>query len=489
VQELYRRLIELLTAAGDRNRAWEFLERNKARSFLDTLQGRRFPASPSSVSASSVKQSTTQLDAIEQQIVSSRVSLSPENESTLREAGRQPEVVRANLNALEASFALARQQQSLAGTRATQPLALRPVSLAGTQARMPAHTALIEYAILDHALAAFVVTHASATELHWPADISALNVQLGKLNDLLSFNRGSESAIDAQLASASEILLAPIMPALPADTDALIIVPTQSLSLVPFQVLPIPVSNSRISGHIGGRSSLASIDAEPRKLVIDRFAVAYLPSASTLQFLRFGSSSASSDLFLGAIGDLSVEGMPALPGTLDETAAIKKLYPRATRVTGLAFTHDAAVNALLEHQEVHFATHGLFEERAPLFSALITAPATGQPSRLSLYEVMDLDLKARLVILSACATNRGRITGGDEIAGFTRTFLQAGAENVVSSMWSVSDESTALLMESFHSHLRAGESTALALRHAELEVRRKFPRPFYWAAFADTGVR
>jgi CHAT domain-containing protein len=489
VQELYRRQIELLTAAGDRNRAWEFLERNKARSFLDTLEGRRFPASHSSSVPSASKRSAAELDAIEQQIVSARVSLTPENESTLRDSGRLPEVVRAKLIALEANFVLERQQQSLAGSRATQPLALRPISLANIQAMLPAHTALIEYAVLDHELAAFVVTHASSTELHWPADISALNIQLGKLSDLLSFNRGSEDVIDAQLASASEILLAPIFRVLPAHTQTLIIVPSHSLSLVPFQALPIPMSSSRVRGQIGERTSPASIDPEPRLLMIDRFAVAYLPSASTLQFLRFGPSSASPDLFLGAIGDLSVEGLPALPGTLDETAGVQRLYPRATRVTGLAFTHDAAVKALLEHQEVHFATHGLFEERAPLFSALITAPAPGQPSRLSLYEVMDLDLKARLVILSACATNRGRMTGGDEIAGFTRNFLQAGAENVVSSMWSVSDDSTALLMDTFHAHLRAGESTPLALRHAELLVRRKFPRPFYWAAFVDTGVR
>jgi CHAT domain-containing protein len=184
-----------------------------------------------------------------------------------------------------------------------------------------------------------------------------------------------------------------------------------------------------------------------------------------------------------------VEGLPVLPGTLDETAAIQKLYPHAILVTGPAFTHQVAVKALLEHQEVHFATHGLFEEKAPLFSALITAPAPGQPSRLSLFEVMDLNLKARLVILSGCETDRGQLTGGDEIEGLTRTFLQAGADNVVSSLWSVSDESTALLMQSLHAHLRAGESTPLALRHAELQVRRKFPQPFYWAAFVDTGVR
>lgn len=489
VQELYRRQIGLLTAAGDRNRAWEFLERNKARSFLDTLQGRRFAAAPSSSTTSSLKRSAVQLDAIEQEIVSARVSVSPENESALRNSGRLPEVIRAKLLSLEADFALARQQKSLAESRVTQPLALRPITLASAQAHLPAHTALIEYAVLDHELAAFVVTHPSSTELHWPADISALNIQLGKLSDLLSLNRGSEEVINAQMASASEILLASVVRVLPADTNSLIIVPTQSLSLVPFQALPMPMSSSRVRGKINGRTSLNLIERKPRMLVIDRFAVAYLPSASTFQFLHFGPSSASPDLFLGAIGDLSVEGLPALPGTLDETAAIQKLYPRATRVTGLAFTHDVAVKALLGHREVHFATHGIFEERAPLFSALITAPAPAQPSRLSLYEVMDLDMKARLVILSACATNRGRMTGGDEIAGFTRTFLQAGAENVVSSMWSVSDESTALLMDSFHAHLRAGESTAVALRHAELLVRRKFPRPFDWAAFADTGVR
>jgi CHAT domain-containing protein len=102
---------------------------------------------------------------------------------------------------------------------------------------------------------------------------------------------------------------------------------------------------------------------------------------------------------------------------------------------------------------------------------------------------MDLHLKARLVILSACETDRGQMTGGDETEGLTRTFLQAGAENVVSSLWKVSDESTTLLMERLHAHLRDGELTPDALRLAEIEVRRKFPQPFYWAAFVDTGLR
>jgi CHAT domain-containing protein len=491
VQELYRRQIGLLTTVGDRDHAWEFVERDRARSFLETLRGRRFAAQPSPTAATIAKRSTSELDQLEQQILAARLSLSPENESTLRASGRQPDIVQAKLISLEASYALARQQQTLVDSRATQPLALHPISLTTTQARLPAGAALIEYAILDRELAAFVVTHTTATELHWPADTAALPAQMGKLNTLLAKERASEDDLDAQLSAASEILLAPVLHTLAPDIDTLIIVPTQSLSLIPFQALPLPKRGSANRGLVSDdpTPSASVDDFATRTLLIDRFAVTYLPSASTLQFLHFGLPSASPDLFLGAIGDLSIEGLPVLPGTLDETAAIQKLYPHAVRVTGAAFTHEAAVKALLEHQEVHFATHGLFEPQAPLFSALITAPAPGQSTRLSLYEVMDLNLKARLVILSACETGRGQITGGDEIASLTRTFLQAGAENVVSSLWSVSDESTALLMESLHTHLRAGESTPLALRHAELQVRRKFPQPFYWAAFVDTGVR
>jgi CHAT domain-containing protein/tetratricopeptide (TPR) repeat protein len=489
VQELYRRQIELLTAGGDRDRAWEFLERNKARSFLEMLHGRRFAPLPSSAGASAATRSSSELDRLEQQIVSARLALSPENEGTLRDSGRLPEVVRANLVSLENNFVLVRQQQTLVASRATQPLALHPISLATTQAQLSPGAALIEYAILDHELAAFVVTHTVAKELHWPADTTALPAQLDKLSRLLSTAHPSEDALNALLASVSELLLAPVVRALPAEIDSLIIVPTQLLSQIPFQALPLPDRSSGARGLSSDEPSPESVDPSLRTLVIDRYAVSYLPSASTLQFLHFGPPAASPDLFLGAIGDLSVEGLPALPGTLDETAGIQKLYPRASRLTGSAFTHDAAVKALLEHQEVHFATHGLFDEEAPLFSALITAPAPGRPSRLSLYELTDLNVKARLVILSACETDRGHVTGGDEIAGLTRTFLQAGAENVVSSLWKVSDESTALLMESLHAHLRAGESTPLALRHAELQVRRKFPEPYFWAAFVDTGVR
>jgi CHAT domain-containing protein len=470
VQELYQRLVEMLTASGESEQAWAFLERDKARSFLESLRGRHFAASGNE--AASAASRPRQLAQLEQQILTLRLSLSPENESTLRGSGRSTDALHTKLLALENEFALARQQSSLNASRATQPMALAPLTLAAAKKLLPPRTALIEYAVLQNDLAAFVVTRDFAKELHWSADTAALPGMLLALRARLASPPRPGDNLDARLASVSDVLLGPVIAALPPAVNRLVIVPTQALAAIPFGALPVPTDGK---------------DSGP--LMIDRYSIAYLPSASTLEFLHFGTPSASPDLFLGAIGDVAVENMPALPGTLAETAAIQKLYPQSTRLTGRAFTHEAAVSALTQHREVHFATHGLFEEQAPLFSSIVTAPAAGQPSRLSLYELTDLHLKARLVILSACETDRGKMTGGDEAAGLTRTFLQAGAETVVSSLWKVNDESTALLMESLHAHLRAGELTPDALRHAELEVRRKFPQPYYWAAFVDTGIR
>jgi CHAT domain-containing protein len=457
-QELYRRLATLLTTAGQRDAAWDYVERDKARTFLESLRGHKFAPAPTAASSTPEQK---ELASLEQQILSARVALSPQNEAALRGA----EVVQTRLHTLETKFALARQQAGLAQTRATQPLSLKPLRLADIQKLLPARTVLVEYTVLESSLAAFVVSRSSAAELHWEVDTRSLPAALRQFHDALASPDGADG-LQTQMREMSELIFGPIARALPPGTDSLLIVPAQGLAYIPFQALLLPDG----------------------KQVLDRYTVSYLPSASTLQFLKRSGNFAADKPFVGALGNVSVDGWAPLPGTLVEAAQIQTIYPSVTPVTGAAFTHDVAIHALQTNTEVHFATHGLFDEDAPLFSALLTSPAPGQAARLSLYEVMDLHLKARLVVLSACETNRGRLLGGDEVSGLTRTFLQAGADDVVSSLWKVSDESTALLMQTFHAQLHAGKAPAPALRAAELAVRAKYPAPFYWAAFVNTGV-
>jgi len=471
VQDLYRRQVRLLLDAGRQADAWNVLERHKARSFLEILHGRRFADAPADASPPRARRATDALTTLEQEILATRSLLTPEGEAILGKSGRPPQALRAKLAVLEARFALARERIDSNNSRASQVLALRPASLHQTVARLPRGTTLIEYAVLERELAAFVVTRAGVHVVRWPVDTAALPKMVKQLRARLANPQPSDD-VDDKLREAAATLIAPVLPAIPGGTRQLIIVPAEPLASVPFAALP-----------------LAPRRSEPERPLLERFAIAYLPSASTLQFLQFRAGEHASDVFLGALGDVSVDGLPGLPATLEETAAIQDLYPRAQRRVGAEFTHDAALQALAQHAVVHFATHGLVDAQAPLFSSLVTAPAEGRASRLSLYEVVDLRIKSRLVILSACETDLGQARGGDEIIGLTRTFLQAGADSVVSSLWQVDDTATALLMATLHMNLRAGESAPVALRHAQLATRRRFPQPFYWAPFTANGLR
>jgi len=95
-----------------------------------------------------------------------------------------------------------------------------------------------------------------------------------------------------------------------------------------------------------------------------------------------------------------------------------------------------------------------------------------------------------MVTLSACETGLGRVTRGDEVWGFSRAFLGAGARSLVVSLWPVSDLSTELLMKRFYAGIREGIGASRALQEAQLAVMRdkRFQAPFYWAPFNLIGA-
>lgn len=458
VQDLYRRLIALLSAGDRQTEAWQYIERARARSFLEALGGRRFLSGEDTPAL-------RDLADIEKRIVGLRTQLAPDNESVLRGAGKEPALMKNELHDLETKYAFARQQAALSATRGGQALAIDPLPLKELIRLVPADTALIEYALLNGKITAIVAGGGKSRQFTWEVNTTQLRGNVLRLRSLLADEHSGEQ-LQPLLDLVSAALVTPITKGLPPATRKLLIVPSGVLNYLPFQTLSTP-------------------DGRP---LIEQFAITYLPSASSLRFLR-QQDKFSGDLFLGTLGNVSVDGWAPLPGTLREADGIARVLPRAVRLSETAFTHDAAKQALLEHTEVHFATHGYLDEQSPLFSAVLTSPAAGQPSRLSLYEIMQLPLRARLVVLSACETGLGKLLGGDEVSGLTRTFLLAGANTVVSSLWKVSDDSTALLMQGFYQRMRSGETSGQALRESALEVRKQYPHPFYWAPFIVTGAR
>jgi CHAT domain-containing protein len=419
------------------------------------LQGRRFRA----VTTTGGVQ---ELLAIEREIIDLRAQIGEQSGGS---GGATRDITLAELRNAEARFAVARQRAALHGSRAGQELSLRPLRIEEVQTKLPPRTALIEYGLLDNRITAFVITRQRVVQALWEVDLVDLRGRVEGARELLR-DPDQNEALQSVLESLSVTLIQPVLAQVPSDIHALLIVPAGFLNYLPFQVLPL---------------------GEGRD-VIDRFTIAYLPSASALEFLQ-SVNNTKGKLFLGAIGNVSVDGSAPLPGTLQEVQGIAQTYPGPDIAVEKSFTYRRLRRALLEDQSVHLATHGIMNTDSPLFNALITSPVSGQPSRLSLYELTQLRLTAHLVVLSACETGLGELRSGDEITSLTRMFLQAGADTVVASLWGVSDRATARLMKSFYQRLHAGQSPAEALRKAALGVRKLYPHPYYWAPFVLTGAR
>lgn len=101
-------------------------------------------------------------------------------------------------------------------------------------------------------------------------------------------------------------------------------------------------------------------------------------------------------------------------------------------------------------------------------------------------KLYSLNLEVDLVTLSACETGLSKIANGDDLVGLTRGFLYAGSSSIVASLWKVDDRATAELMTRFYKELLKNDKVE-ALREAQLETKKKYPHPYYWASFQLTG--
>ena len=168
------------------------------------------------------------------------------------------------------------------------------------------------------------------------------------------------------------------------------------------------------------------------------------------------------------------------------------MFPEVQRTLLIqAEATEAAVKQLaLSHNIVHLATHGLAFSSDPLASLVALSPTEQENGLLTAREVMQsTSLPADLVVLGACQTGLGRITG-EGMLGLSRAFLVAGARSLVVSQWSVSDSATMELMVAFYKHYLEYGNKAIALQKTMQLVRLQpeFNHPRYWAPFILIGA-
>jgi len=308
---------------------------------------------------------------------------------------------------------------------------------------------------------------------------SLADLIIGNQEFLAVRSRSSASFAQPQpdLPTLHQLLIDPIQTLLPKDPNAhVIFIPQDSLFQVPFPAL---------------------LDANGTYL-IQKHTILTAPSIQVLaltrqQKLAQKPVNSSNALVLGNPTMPSVSPSPGepkrqlspLPGAEAEARAIAPLL-NTQAITGAQGTKAAIVQKMPQASIIHLATHGLLDDVRGLGSAIALAPSGTDNGLLTAEEIFDMKLQASLVVLSACNTGEGRITG-DGVIGLSRALISAGVPSVIVSLWAVPDAPTSELMQSFYQNLQKNPNKAQALRQAMLTTMKTHPQPRNWAAFTLIG--
>ena len=210
-----------------------------------------------------------------------------------------------------------------------------------------------------------------------------------------------------------------------------------------------------------------------------------LPSASILNFLTERTKQAGRGALIFGNPKLD-DPKYDLKFAQDEALAIGRIIPESKVLLRSEASKTNLQNFGTNYSIIHLAVHGVFDLDKPLNSALLLAADRNNDGLLRAGDLYNLSLRTDLVTLSACETALGKVATGDDVVGFTRGFLYAGARSLISSLWQVDDEATRDLMVNFYTNL-SKMSKDEALRQAQLQAKKQYPHPYYWAAFLLTG--
>ena len=195
------------------------------------------------------------------------------------------------------------------------------------------------------------------------------------------------------------------------------------------------------------------------------------------------------------------ERLAPLPEAEREVKALEQLYgaSHSKVYVGAEAREERVKSEAGRYRIIHLATHGILDDASPMYSHLLLSRAAGETAEdglLEAWELMNLNLRADLVVLSACDTARGRVGAGEGMIGLSWALFVAGTPTTVVSQWKVASSSTAQLMVEFHRQLKSElrltskPSEAEALRRAVVGLQRdeRYRHPFYWAGFVVVGV-
>jgi CHAT domain-containing protein len=499
----YQEIVSLLLKQNNLEEALKYAERAKGRTLLDVLRNGR----------TNINKSLNQMEhSEEQRLYSEMVSLN--TQVRLERMRQQPNDTQ--IESLEARLQKARNayQTFQASLYAAHPeLGVRrgvfpTFEIEKIVALIPdSQTTILEYVVTDEQTFLFVLTKNPDTKRSLRVKAYSIKIKRGDLSKLAEEFRRMLAANHPGFRQSGQklydLLIKPAQQELEGKATVCII-PDGLLWELPFQAL----------------------QSEADKYLLELHAIYYAPSLQVLDEMRKRAANLRSSLVskikgnsdaslpgkkvtpqLYAIGNPAINGeilgraqpvrntpFVSLPETEKEVEAIgSEIYgAKVSRIhIGAAAREDTVKAEIGQYKIIHFATHGVLDDRNPLYSYLLLAPSdnSNEDGLLEAWELMEMNLKADMVVLSACDTARGYVSNGEGLIGMTWALFVAGVPTTIASQWKVPSETTTKLMVAFHKNARQ-MTKAEAWRQATLEMI-KDPRyrmkPFYWASFVVVG--
>lgn len=474
----YHSLVMLLTTQGKNLEALLYSERAKGRVLLDAVSGGKTD-SPNVLTETERNEEQHLIKKISD--INQRIKSQPaEDTRTQNELYSQLDTARLELASFKDRTYVAHPELRL------QSGVAQALTLASVKA-LTATTDLtyLDYVVIDRKLGVFIVKRDRVTNepdiryLNLPVNADALREKVNRFHSMLADRHPNHRTLSREL---YQLLIEPIAKEL-QNTKIVCIVPDSFLWTVPFQALTTKRGN----------------------YLIEQYALYYAPSLSVLHEMNDRSRQTITN------GSLIAFGNPVIGRDEKLNQDLCPLSEAETEVAEVAATVPSNLKKVLVGREadektfkalapayatIHLATHGVLDNRDPLYSHLLLTKTDGDVENdgsLEAREIMNMHLNADLAVLSACETGNGRISPGEGVIGMSWAFFVAGTRSMVVSHWRVDSASTSQLMKNFYQALarqqnRSNKSEALREASIRLLKDARYRHPFYWAGFVLVGT-
>ena len=287
-------------------------------------------------------------------------------------------------------------------------------------------------------------------------------------------------------------LISPVMPFL--ISDRVIISPDNMLSYLPFETLPVEVG------------SIEKLSYSNIEYLMEKLDISYTYSATFMaESIKHDYPAGNTPIVFAPDYSEPVD-IHSLFQRRQQTGNILSDLPYAKQeaeyvsdlLGGKLLLNNSASESTFKLEAgnfgiIHLAMHTVLDDNDPMYSTLIFSPEPpGAEDRfLRTFEIYNIPLKARMVVLSSCNTGTGKLFSGEGILSMARGFIYSGSESVVMAMWEIEDRTGTEIVKLYYDYLKKGYSKSVSLRKARIEFLKTADQlrahPYFWSTLVIYG--